>query len=80
MISRADIASMLGPLDDAIAAEIIGTGASTEELAQALAWICNDEALMNAGKPLPAGRVGALVEIIGELEAEEEALASKRSR
>jgi hypothetical protein len=78
MLSRADVISMLGPVDDAVVAEIIATGASAEELAQARAWVTNDEALMNMGKPLAGGRVGRLVEIIGDLEAEEEALATER--
>lgn len=34
------------------------------------AWIANDEPLMNAGKPLPSGRVGEL--ILAELEADED--------
>jgi hypothetical protein len=79
MLSRVDVISMLGPLDDAVVAEIIGTGASSEELAQARAWVANDEALINMGSRLPGGRVARLIEIIGDLEAEEEALASERS-
>jgi hypothetical protein len=62
---------MLGPLDDVTIAQIIGTGASAEELAQAQAWLNNNEPLMNAGKPLPAGRVGQLVEIVAAIEDEE---------
>ena len=44
-------------------------------------WIrvANDEALINMGSRLPGGRVARLIEIIGDLEAEEEALASERS-
>ena len=37
-------------------AQIIGTGATVDELAEAQAWIVNDEPLMNAGKPLASGR------------------------
>jgi len=62
---------MLGPLDDVTIAELIATGASAEELAQAQAWLANDEALMNAGKSLPAGRVGELVDIVAAIEQEE---------
>ena len=51
---------------------LIGTGASPEELAEAKAWLSNDEPLMNAGKPLAKGRVGDLVEILTELEDSEE--------
>ena len=51
---------------------MIGTGATREELAEAKAWLSNDEPLMNAGKPLAKGRVGELVEILTELEDSEE--------
>jgi hypothetical protein len=62
----------VGPADDVTIAEIIGTGATVDELAEAQAWIANDEPLINAGKPLPSGRVGELIEILSELEPEED--------
>ena len=71
-ISRDDVTRAVGQADDATIAEIIGTGASVDELAEAQAWISNDEPLMNAGKPLPSGRVGELVEIIAEIEVSED--------
>jgi hypothetical protein len=40
--------------------------------ALAKAWLCNDEPLMNAGRPLAKGRVGELVDILTELEEREE--------
>jgi hypothetical protein len=71
-LSRKDVIEMLGELDDIAAADIIATGATRQELAQAHAWLANDEALINAGKHLPSGRVGRLVEIIAAKEQEEE--------
>jgi hypothetical protein len=71
-VTREDIAKSVGPVDDVTIAEIIGTGATVDELAQAQAWIANDEPLMNAGKPLPSGRVGELVEILAEFEPNED--------
>jgi hypothetical protein len=62
---------MLGPVDDVTVAEIIATGATAEELAEAKAWLTNDDALMNVGKPLPAGRVAGLIEILTAIEEEE---------
>jgi hypothetical protein len=53
-------------------AEIIGTGATAEELAEAQAWTVNDDPLLNAGKPLPSGRVRELIDILAELEADED--------
>ena len=68
-IAREDVIRTFGDIDDALIAEIIGTGATVEEMTEAQAWIDNDEALMNAGRPLPNGRVGELVEIFAELKA-----------
>jgi hypothetical protein len=71
-VTRDDVVKAVGRADDVTIAEIIGTGATVDELAEAQAWIANDEPLMNAGKPLPSGRVGELIDILAELEPEEE--------
>ena len=71
-ITKDDAIKAVGGADDVAIAEIIGTGATVDELAEAQAWIANDEPLMNAGKPLPSGRVGELIEILTELEADED--------
>jgi len=71
-LTRDDVIKAVGRADDVTIAEIIGTAATTDELAEAQAWVANDEPLMNAGKPLPSGRVGELIEILAELEADEE--------
>ena len=71
-LTRDDITRAFGPLDDVTIAEIIGTGATADELAEAQAWAVNDEPLMNAGKPLPGGRVRELIDILAELEASED--------
>jgi hypothetical protein len=71
-ITRDDAIKAVRGADDVAIAQIIGTGATVEELAEAQAWIENDEPLMNAGRPLPSGRVGELVEILTELEADED--------
>jgi hypothetical protein len=56
-LTRDDVIKAVGAVDDVTIAEIIGTGATAEELAEAQAWIVNDDLLLNAGKPLPSGRV-----------------------
>jgi hypothetical protein len=71
-LTRNEIIKAVGAADDVTIAQIIGTGTTTEELAQAQAWIANDEPLMNAGKPLPSGRVGELIDILSELEPDED--------
>ena len=71
-LTRDDVIKAVGPIDDVTIAEIIGTGATADELAEAKAWIVNDEALLNAGKPLPSGRVRELIDILAELEPSED--------
>jgi hypothetical protein len=71
-ITRDDVTRAVGQADDVTIAKIIATGATAEELAEAQAWIANDEPLINAGKPLAKGRVGELVDILTELDASEE--------
>jgi hypothetical protein len=71
-VTRDDVTKAIGLVDDVTIAEIIGTGAMADELAEAQAWIANDEPLINAGKPLPSGRLGQLVEILTELEPDED--------
>jgi uncharacterized membrane protein YkvA (DUF1232 family) len=74
-LTRKDVIATLGPLDDAVVAEIIATGATREELAQAHAWLANDEALINSGMPMPTGRMADIIDIVAAQEQEEEELA-----
>jgi hypothetical protein len=69
-LSREEIILALGEVDEVMIAQIIASGASTHELAEAQAWISNDEPLLNSGKPLPRGRVGLLTDILSILEEE----------
>ena len=71
-LTRDDVAKAVARADDVTIAEIIGTGATVDELAEAQAWIVNDDLLLNAGKPLPSGRVRLLVDILAELEPDED--------
>ncbi|MFN4087781.1 MAG: hypothetical protein ACK4QW_01900 [Alphaproteobacteria bacterium] len=63
-LTREAIARVLGPVDEDVAAQIAATGSSEEELAEASAWVENDEPLVNDYRPFPQGRVAALVEIL----------------
>jgi hypothetical protein len=71
-VTRDDIAKVVVRADDVTIAKIIGTGATVDELAEAQAWIANDEPLLNAGKPLATGRVRELVDILAEFDPDEE--------
>jgi hypothetical protein len=71
-LTRDDVIKAVGEIDDVTIAEIIGTGATADELAEAQAWQVNDDPLLNAGKPLPSGRVRELIDILAELEPDED--------
>ncbi|TCA08322.1 hypothetical protein [Rhizobium leguminosarum] len=67
-----DVIAVLGPADETLVAEVIATGATQAELAEAFEWASNDEALMGEGRPLPTGRVAALVDLLSSDEEEPE--------
>ena len=71
-ITRDDAIRAIGRANEAAIAEIIGTGATADELAEARAWMANDEPMLNAGRPLAQGRVRQIVDILSELEVAEE--------
>lgn len=71
-VTRDDVIKAISGADDVTIAQIIGIGASVDELAEAQAWTINDEPLLNAGKPLATGRVRELVDILAELEPSED--------
>ncbi|MGK6312631.1 hypothetical protein [Neorhizobium sp. DT-125] len=66
-----DVITILGPVDETLVADVIATGATQAELAEAFAWVSNDEALIGEGRHLPAGRVAALVELLTDDEEEQ---------
>jgi hypothetical protein len=71
-LTRDDVLKAVGHADDVTVARIIASGATVAELAEAQAWLANDEPLMNAGKPLATGRARELVDILSELEPSDE--------
>jgi hypothetical protein len=71
-ITRDDITKAVSGADEVSIAQIIGTGATVDELAEALAWMANDEPMINAGRPLATGRVRELVDILAELEPDDD--------
>ncbi|MCA1363555.1 hypothetical protein I6F14_25990 [Bradyrhizobium sp. IC3069] len=78
-LSRDDVVKAVDRADDVTIAQIIGTGATAEELAEAQAWLANDEPMINDLRPLAQGRVRELVDILSELEEEEEDGVEPRS-
>ena len=69
-LTRDDLIIALGQIDDIVVAEILNTGATAEELAEAQAWLSNNEPLMNSGRPLATGRISRLIEILEDIDAE----------
>jgi hypothetical protein len=71
-VNPKDVKAVFGDLDDVTLAKIVASGATPQELAEARAWMTGDDALMNAGKPLPTGQVGSLVELLNVTDQEED--------
>jgi hypothetical protein len=71
-LTREGVLSVVGPADEAMIADLIATQATLEELSQAWAWVNCDEALINAGRPLPSGRTAELVELLASQDDEDE--------
>lgn len=63
-LTRDEVMALTGRSDDRVVTDILTMGASRAELAEARAWLENDEAMLNAGRPIPAGRVARLVEML----------------
>ena len=63
-----DVKAVLKPAEDTVVAQIVAMGATKEELAEAYAWLQNDEAMMNAGCPLPVGRVSQIIATLQAVE------------
>jgi len=71
-VTKEDVTDAFKGLDDVTVSEIIATGATVSELAEAKAWLVNDEPLLNAGRPLATGRVRELIDILAEFDPDED--------
>jgi hypothetical protein len=63
-LSRDEIAEILGPLGDSIAAEIIATGISKAELLAARDRVVSDRKTHTPGPPLKPGAFARVVDIL----------------
>ncbi|MFL6821111.1 MAG: hypothetical protein ACJ8FA_00915 [Xanthobacteraceae bacterium] len=63
-LSRDEIAEILGPVSDAIAAEIIATGIGKEELLAARDRVVRDRKGHDPGPPLAPGAFAQVVDIL----------------
>ena len=64
VLTKEQITSVLGPVDNMLAAEIAATNATEGELREAFAWVNDDDALVNDFRPMPKGRVAELAGIL----------------
>lgn len=71
-LTRDDVTNAISGADDVTIAQIIGTGATVDELAEASAWMANDEPMINDLRPLAQGKVRELVDILSELDEDGE--------
>jgi hypothetical protein len=71
-VTKEDVRDAFKGLDDVTVSEIIATEATVSELAEAQAWLVNDEPLLNAGRPLATGRVRELIDILAEFDPNED--------
>jgi hypothetical protein len=67
-LTKSAVERVLGPVDESLAAELALTGATEQELRDAKFWLMSDEPLVNELRPLPAGRVGELIQILDRLQ------------
>lgn len=63
-----DVVALLGPIDETMIADVIATGATAGELAEAWAWINSEEALVSEGRRPPTGKVAELVDLLSSQE------------
>jgi hypothetical protein len=63
-MTRDDVVALFGPLPDIVIAELIGTGATREEMAAARDWVAKDKAHTNPEHRLKPGAFAHVVEII----------------
>jgi hypothetical protein len=65
-LTREEVVSVVGPVDETTIAEVVATQATLKELSEAWAWVNADEALIDQGRPMPTGRAAALIEILSD--------------
>lgn len=63
-MTHEEILAVLGPVDDELAAELMATVATGEDLREAWNWLHSDDALMGQGRPLPGSRVAQLIDLL----------------
>jgi hypothetical protein len=68
-LTRDEILAAVHPIDDAVVAEIIATGANHDELVEACHFFAREQK-SSTTHDVPPGRVGRVVSILERIEAE----------
>ncbi|MBA1158955.1 hypothetical protein [Microvirga mediterraneensis] len=63
-LTRDGVRALIGRSSDGVVTEILNMGTSRTELAEARAWLENDEAMLTEGRRIPSGRIARLVELL----------------
>jgi hypothetical protein len=71
-LTREETRALVGPADDATLTAIMSLGLTRAELAEARAWVENDEAMLNEGRRVPTGRVAEVIALLKEKDEQEE--------
>ena len=71
-LTRAETRALIGPSDDATLSAIMGLGVTRAELAEARAWVENDEAMLNEGRRVPTGRIAEVIALLQETDEQQE--------
>ncbi|HUG63358.1 MAG TPA: hypothetical protein VMP03_16045 [Methylomirabilota bacterium] len=79
MLTYEEAKQVLGPVDDSVIADVVKTGATREELVEALAWIGGDDVLIGEGRSPPKGVVAALVDILAPADEDEPSVGGPAS-
>lgn len=68
-LSRDDVIAALGPIDDEVIEDLIATGITPVQLAEARVWVAMDRVLTEVGadRRHPVGEVGRAVAILQQL-------------
>ena len=70
-MTREDLVHVVGPaVAESVILEILGTGATKEELEEAFAWVNADDAMTREGRHQPHGPVAELCDILQRPEIE----------
>jgi hypothetical protein len=67
-LTRDDVAAAVPDADDQFIALVLATGAEKHDLMEAMAWVTDNDAAIEAGLAPPSGRAGRIVDLLRKLD------------